>query len=566
MTREELLRILDFTESTRKLVEDGNNLSLTDARWNIIAFVIRRHFEGKLLTITSIAMASNVPYATAMRRIGELVDEGMLLKRARTRTGKSFSLHPTEKMIAEFENYAHQLKSLVGHTFGFSQRGYGKNREENDYYFGASYMGSRLIPYPSVMEEGIGYDRVVRILCPSDPTFKTLSDMSRNLNELCGGKLEVVNLSLDALHDEVIENAALPSSKYDIMAVDLPWFGEFVERGAITPLTALIEKHRYRFSDYHTSAWKGSSYRGEQYGIPIQPTVELLFYRKDLFQSLGLPPPSSTETLLSCAKALHNLKPELYGIVLNCGQGTPVAQTFLQTMAAFGQPVIDLPKIGDDYTVEGIESRTLCPKVDSEGGRAAAEFLLALLKYSHPASLHCNWDQRIRLFSEGKAAMTYGWSIRAAMIEMDESCEAHGKVGYTVSPPGPGAKPVSPIGGFSLVIPANLADDRLEKNWQMMTYLSRPDLMKWYTLNGSFSSPRFSTSADPEVQQFSSIFETVDELERKGEIHNWPRPPVPEFNDIVAILGDEIHKMLRGILTVDDALSRAQKRIEALRH
>lgn len=98
----------------------------------------------------------------------------------------------------------------------------------------------------------------------------------------------------------------------------------------------------------------------------------------------------------------------------------------------------------------------------------------------------------------------------------------------------------------------------------MMTYLARPDLMKWYTLNGSFSSPRFSTSADPEVRQFSDIFETVDELERRGEIQNWPRPPVPEFNQIVAILGEEIHKMLRGILSVDDALSRAQQRIEAL--
>ncbi|MBV7298342.1 extracellular solute-binding protein [Enterovibrio paralichthyis] len=564
MTREELLRILDFTESTRKLVEDGNNLSLTDARWNIIAFVIRRHFEGKLLTITSIAMASNVPYATAMRRIGELIDEGMLLKRARTRTGKSFSFHPTEKMIAEFEEYAHRLKSLVGHTFGFSQGGYSKSREENDYYFGASYMGSRLIPYPSVMEEGIGYDRVIRILCPSDPTFKTLSDMSRNLNEFCGGKLEVVNLSLDALHDEVIENAKLPNSRYDIMAVDLPWFGEFVEGGIIRPLTEIIEQTNYRYSDYHTSAWKGSSYRSEQYGIPIQPTAELLFYRKDLFESLGLVPPSSTETLLECAKALHNIKPDMYSIILNCAQGTPVAHTFMQTMASFGQPVIDLPKIGDDFTVEEIESQKLRPRVDSEGGRAAAEFLMALLKYAHPSSLQCNWDQRIRLFSEGKAAMTYGWSIRAAMFEMNEGCEAHGKVGYTVNPPKLGVKPVSPIGGFSLVIPTNLAEDRLEKNWQMMTYLARPDLMKWYTLNGSFSSPRFSTSADPEVRQFSDIFETVDELERRGEIQNWPRPPVPEFNQIVAILGEEIHKMLRGILSVDDALSRAQQRIEAL--
>ncbi len=78
MTREELLRILTFVEANRELSEKRTNLATIDPRWNIVAFAMRRHLDGKLLTVTSAAMAADVPYGTAMRRISELIDEGLL--------------------------------------------------------------------------------------------------------------------------------------------------------------------------------------------------------------------------------------------------------------------------------------------------------------------------------------------------------------------------------------------------------------------------------------------------------------------------------------------------------
>ena len=90
MTRQEMLRILSFMDETRAIAEKRTELSATDARWNIIAFAMRRHLEGKLLTITSAAMAADVPYGTAMRRVNELLETGFLHKRPRSRTGKSF--------------------------------------------------------------------------------------------------------------------------------------------------------------------------------------------------------------------------------------------------------------------------------------------------------------------------------------------------------------------------------------------------------------------------------------------------------------------------------------------
>lgn len=557
MTRDELLRILEFVDTTRKLTERGVSLSMTDVRWNLISYAIRRHCEGKLITITGLAAATGVPYGTSMRRINELIDEGMLLRRVRSKTGKSFSLHPTRLLIEEFESFAVQLKTHVARTFGFTD-----DDQTQDYYFGGAYIGSRILPFPSVLEQGIGYDRTLRILSPSDPTFRSLADFSGNLKEFCGGQLEIINLSLDDLYGEIIDNAARDESLYDIIAVDVPWIGKLVESDAIVSLDEIIEDDRYRFYDFHSASWSASGRNLEQFSLPIQPTAELLFYRVDLLEKFGLSPPEDTDEVLNCAKEVHLKDGGVSGIVMNYGRGTPVAHTFMHTLADFGQPIINLPNVDGEFSLNHLSGENFRPRLDCDRATEAAEFLLELLSYAHPSSLNCNWDRRIQLFSQGEAAMTYGWSIRAAMFELNSKAEAYGRVGYLPHPPAKGERTVSPIGGFSLAIPTNLPKERIGKAWTMMKYLTQPEMMKWYVLNGNLSSPRFSTSADPEVLAVSPLIEQVDRMEKKGQLQSWPRPPIPEFNAITAILGEEIHDMLTQKISVSQALRSAQKRID----
>ena len=95
-------------------------------------------------------------------------------------------------------------------------------------------------------------------------------------------------------------------------------------------------------------------------------------------------------------------------------------------------------------------------------------------------------------------------------------------------------------------------------SWKVLEYLTRPEMLKWYVLNGNLTSPRFSTSADPEVQASSTLISEVDAMERRGELQIWPRPPIPEFSDVLSVLGDEIHMMLEGAVSVEDDAYRAR--------
>lgn len=560
MTRIELLRVLSFAGSLRELGDRQSALASIDPRWNIIAYAMKRHLEGKLLTITSLADAAGVPYGTAMRRIGELIDEGLLLRRSRSKSGKSFSLHPTRDLISQFEAFAVDFKRTVGDTFGFS--GNESEGSEAGFYFGGHYMASRILSYPNAMRVGIGKERVVRVLGPIDPTFKTLKELTPSLNELCGTQFEFTNLPLDQLHQEIFENKKRVKSKYDIVAVDLPWIGQLANSNVIMPLNNLLEEQSYRGSDFHATIWHAAQHRDEQYGIPIQPTVELLFCRKDLLDEVGLHIPRTTEELLQAAKTLHGARRDQSGIVMNYGRGTPVAHTFMQTLADFGSPVIDLSPRSDGFDTASIGVENFRPLIDTEAGRETAQFLLDLLPFAHPDSLRCDWDRRISIFSAGKAAMTYGWSIRAAHFEQDDASVAQGNVVFTSHPAKFGLKRVSPVGGFVLALPTALSSDRTAIAWKAMEYLTRPELMKLYVQHGSLTSPRFSTSADPEVQSESSMIRDIDQMEQNGTLQVWPRPPIPEFADIVSILGDEIYLMLQRQKTIPEALGAAQGRIE----
>lgn len=560
MTRDELFRILNFIDAMHQLSHERTRLSGIDPRWNIISYAMRRHLEGKLLTVTSLASASGVSYGTAMRRIGDLIDQGFLIKQPRSKSGKSFSLHPTRQLIVEVESFAMQFKAMVGTTFGFAD-----NEEAiHEFYFGGDYMASRILPYPSAMRVGIGFDRKVRILCPIDPTFKTLTKFTSILDELCGTNIEIFNLPLDELHEEIMVNAGRRESGYDIVAFDLPWIGQLAEENIVQPLNGIIAETGYLSSDFHNAAWRGSAWRGKQYGLPIQPTVEVLLCREDLFAKAGLSMPETTEDVLFAARMLHRSSFDLSGIVMNFGRGTPTAHSFIQTLADFGQPVINLRPLGDEFDVGELSGENFRPLLETDAARRSAEYLLELLQFAHPDSMQCNWDRRIKIFSDGHAAMSYGWSIRAATFEMNDDSPAYGNVAFVPHPSAPGKRRVSPIGGFSLAIPRGLSDRRTKAAWKVMEYLTRPELMKWYVQNGNLTSPRFSTSADPEVQASSKLIGEIDRMERRGDVQIWPRPPIPEFSDMLAIIGEEVHAMLRGDLSVVAALANAQRRIDGL--
>ncbi|MFT5869928.1 MAG: multiple sugar transport system substrate-binding protein [Paracoccaceae bacterium] len=554
----DFLQTLAMIEDIVSEVDGTLEISHPNPHLVMTSQLVRSHLEGRTVTASALIAISGAPYATARRKLVELQDAGLIEQRSRTKTGKSFSLHPTAELMARWSRVADRVCRLtrahldieVGQTNGA------------DYYFGGSYMGGQSIQPPQVLPQPLTLPGGLRILVHGDPTFMVMENLKRQFEQVIGTKINQRAFSIDRLHEEVLRNSERTVSRYDIVAVDLPWVGEFATKGLLTPLDETLDISRLDPSDFHTAGWRAAHWGGRPYGVPSQTTPELLFYRKDWFAEAGLEPPATTNAVLEAAKTLHDPRHGRFGIAWNAARGTALGHTFLTTCADFGQPVLNLPRIAGGYDADSLDRDDLAPTIDTPRALEAAEYLMALLEFSPPDILSMSWYERVRPYAAGKIAMAYGYTLLAPYFELDTSSPAHNQTGYLPHPPGPSGRAIAPVGGYVLCIPANLPVERRKQAGEALIAFTSPEAQKLYIQNGSRTSPRYSVGADPDVRRLSPIFEAVDAMSWRDELQFWPRPPIPEISEIISICGQEIHDMLRGVVTPRDALKRAQARAE----
>jgi len=560
MTEYELLRIITFLERVRAPYQELLPIAEEDATWNILLYLVKKNLSGTPVTISTLASVAEIPYATAMRRIHHLIDAGHIEKRPTKEGGKSFVLVPSAQLSDSFLHYAKRVKSLLAETFGMRA----KPEEDENFYFGGSYLAAQIIPPPRLVESLFSGKRELKFLLNDDNYFHSMSNMWADFRNNISSRRNFDLRKLPELHARVIGNGRQPKSDYDIVAINAPWLGEAVKNNMLRPLNSYIAKSGISPLDFHTSVWSMGTWDGEQYGVPIYCTIELLAARKDLFESEGIRYPTTFDETVAAAKHFHDPLRDFYGIGWNGANGMPVASTFMFLMACCGESILNLPKSRPFFTVDKAKGDQLRPQVLSEAGFNVLDYLHRLIPYSPPDILSMDWDRRTTIFLEGSAAMAYCWTVRAARFETDIASAVRHQVAYLQQPRGHAGASNNPIGGFLLCIPSNLPEDQVELAFEAIAWMASPEAMKAGVRNGFPVAPRFSVSADPEAAATSPIVSVVDRLAKRNMLKSWPRPPVPEYLAIELALGTEIHRALSGELTDRQALENAQAKIDAI--
>lgn len=387
----------------------------------------------------------------------------------------------------------------------------------------------------------------VRMLIVGDPFSGALRTLATQFDESMGMSVRIEVVSYDDLRTLTLRNACDLQSAYDLVSFDLLWVGEYGAAEVLLPLDDLIAAApELDPEDFLPIAYNGSRYAGQQLGLPIQPHPELLWYRADLLAAAGLEPPTTTDDLLAAAARLTDPASGQYGICWNGQRGEPLGQQMANFYGAFGQPLLDA------------EGR---PSLNTPQGIAAAQYALALLPFSPPDVLNMAWDQRPRRFAQGGCAMVYGWAARTYLL--NEAPAVRDTVVYSAPPHAPEAAAVTPLGSWSLGIPANIGARR-DLAWALLEWLSRKDSQRLLAENGNGGTPRRSLLHDPELGARYPAFSSIATLDTAGQLEDWMRPAVPEWSQLAEILGTAYHDMLLGILTAEQAAAQAQARAERL--
>lgn len=558
MTRQELLETLALLERLQDLRHLWIDDVCTDPVMEMCMFLMKRHLTGQLTTPTSLAQSAGVSYTTATRRVADMRKQGLLDLRPRTRTGLSFSVHPSSKLISKMTSLLVMTRAAVAaDSTAASNRAKGKNNLERADYIAA----------PSIAQGELGFGKGLEILVLDDPAYSIGKPLQRELAYLMGGAVHFHETSIDRLREDILINSDRQESRYDIVAVDLPMIAEFATRGVLEPLNEIAADSDVNSSDFLAAAWQGASINEKHYAIPILINPQLLFYRSDHFSRLHMPPPETTDQVLESARRLHDPVNGHYGVSWTGAAGAPVGQAFVQFLADFGQPVIELKRSVGGYQTSHFPRDPLKPLIDTDRGHATAQFMIELLEVSPPHTLTMGWEAQVDLLRQGCVGMAYEWACRAAQLAGFSSV---GELGFLPHPTGviDGEERkranVAPIGGFAFGIPSNVAPERLQRAWNAIEWMASPQVIKLLAQHGGYVTPRISVSADPDVRQLSPMIGAVDRMARRGQISLWPRPPTARYTSIVSILGEEIHEMLSGKQSISQALRRAQERVETV--
>ena len=549
MNEYETQRVIRFLKRTRQPYLALVPSAEPDATWSIVIHLIESEITGTPVTLSTLVSVSQVPYATGLRRVHRMIDEGVILKRCKSSTGKSFTLHPSPALTAQFEEYARQMKCLLAETFGRVVAG----EDENDYYFGGTSERSSIEP-PLAGEHGR-----LRFLLHDDNYFASMRNMWVDFRSNRASRRDFEMCVLPDLHARLLANAAAATSEFDVVTINFPWLAEFAARGALYPINRINRSDDIQSEDFHPVVWGAGVWRQSQYGVPIYVTIEVLAARRDLFDEVGRSPPRTFDEVIAAGRALHAPSKSRAGIVWNAARGMPLAHSFMFFLGCCGRGVFEHAS-GSTADVQHLGR----VQIDSQAGLQVLDYMHRLIEISPPDILDMEWKRGFDLFLHGRCAMSYVWTMRAARFEYDIHSTVKRKVRYLPHPAGPGGTNLSPMGGFLLAVPANLPEARARRAYDAIASMASSDAMRVHAKNGFPVVPRFSVAADPEAAAGSPLIGVVDNLAKRNLISTSQRPRVPQYAQIEGVLGEVLHRALRRECSDATALADAQAAVAAL--
>ncbi|EJN57400.1 hypothetical protein HSB1_43630 [Halogranum salarium B-1] len=311
------------------------------------------------------------------------------------------------------------------------------------------------------------------------------------------------------------------SGSYDVIDVDVPYWPTFVSNDWIQPLNDVIADSGFKTNDFLQRVWTDTVVWGspDNYlnldaknimGIPYQPNVLTLYYRKDLYEEAGLNAPETLSQYEEAAQTLTNPKEDIYGMAMMAKQHESLFVEWKSMYYAQG---------GRFFEGENVESapfgisESWNPVFDGEGGVDSLKYYNSLIDapYTPKGVTSWDWTNVTRNFIQGRLATAQAFSSTARVANDPESSQIVGKVGYA---PYPGSKVSGQLlrrphyGTWSLAIPKNSKKKRAA--WEFIKWLSQTDVQIERAKYGA--QPSRQSAYDHLTQAENDVFPTSPEF------------------------------------------------------
>jgi multiple sugar transport system substrate-binding protein len=338
MAEAEIARAAGFLAELCLEIDTTLDPTTPNPHLNMMLHLLKGHLEGRRVSSSSMAAASGVPYATAMRKLADLQKAGLVEQRPRTKSGRSFSLHPSAALLERFGQLSSRISRIAREIFGEAEA------DVDDYFYGGSYVtGQAAIAPPTALLSPLTLGGGLRILVHGDPTFMVMENLKRQFEHIVGTDIHQRAFSIDRLRQEACAMRA--------QALRLR-----PDRGRSALAGGVRDKGRHPRAARHHGHRPAGSGRFPHRRLARDPLGRRALWRaqpdhartsvlsKGLVRARGNCAAGDQRGRDRGGPAFPRTERGRYGVAWNAARGTALGHTFMMTCAAFGQPIIDLPR------------------------------------------------------------------------------------------------------------------------------------------------------------------------------------------------------------------------------
>jgi sorbitol/mannitol transport system substrate-binding protein len=373
-------------------------------------------------------------------------------------------------------------------------------------------------------------------------------------------KVNIVTLPEDQLRQQVTQDVAAKSGRYDLFTIGTYEVPLWAKKGWIENLSPFIAKDSSYAPDDLIPGIRGAlSYNSNLYAVPFYGESSMLMYRKDILAAKGVTMPDhpTWDQVAAAAKAVNSSS--VNGI---CLRGLP----------GWGEQLAPLDTVVNTFGGRWFDQNWNA-QLNTQPWHDAVTFYINLLKSAgEPGAGNAGFTECLNAYNSGKVAMWYDATVAASFFTGDAAKNS----GYAYAP-----TKVKDWSGWlwawSLGMPST--STKKDAAWTFADWATNKDYAKLVgtKLGWARVSPgtRTSTYSIPEYQSAAGAFADVTlQSIAHADVSHPTVDPVPyvgvqyvdidEFQQLGDQVSQEFAKVIAGGQTVDQALQKAQTLAQAV--
>lgn len=360
-----------------------------------------------------------------------------------------------------------------------------------------------------------------------------------------GIKIDVIegpNAS-NLIEDLYTSSFLLGGSPYDLVMMDVVWLPKFAAAGWLLDLTDRIPAAD--LADFMAADLAGGRYNGRLYRLPVRSDVQLLYYRQDWLQQVGIQPPETFADLVAAAQLLQSAGIARWGYVWQGRQFEGLTAVFVDILAGHG---------GFWVNPDNLEVG-----LDRPEAIQALQFLRNTIGVgiSPPGVTNYQHEDARRLFQGGEVAFMHNWPYAYPLSNAADS-PVQGKFNIRLMVHEPGLASAACLGGWGIGIAKTTAHP--EAALQVAQFYASPAGQKRSILDNGYLPTRRSLYADPEVLAQYPYFASLMPVVENAVL----RPPIAQYAQASDILQRYLSAAITHRMTPEAALQAAATETRAL--